>query len=410
MNAVTQSLRAAAPRLPLPGSPELDELLAALATGASERDATRTLPFEQIALVRKSRLGALRLRKEEGGGGLSLRELLSVVIRLGEADPNVAHILRNHFGFVERFTLPSSGDRHLRWARLVAGGDIVGLAMTEMNARNVGGVEFETRLTREGDSHRLNGTKYFSTGSIFADYVLVRVQDEGGRYVSAVIPSVREGLALDDDWDGMGQRLTGTGTTRLANVRVAAEELIFDDESDGVGFGRPYHGSYSQLFLTAIVAGVVRAAAAEAAALVKKRARTFSFAPTERPVDDPILQQTVGEISAAAFAAEAAVLAAADALDRAVASRVDGRPALDAAHDGALAAAKAKIVVDELAIRSGAAVFDAGGASATKKSHNLDRHWRNARTLASHNPAAYKARSVGQHLVTGEPLPLTGFF
>jgi alkylation response protein AidB-like acyl-CoA dehydrogenase len=410
MNVVTQSLRAAAPRLPYPGSPELREILAAIGEGASERDASRTLPFEQIDLIRKSRLGALRLRKEEGGGGLTLRELLSVVILLGEADPNVAHILRNHFGYVERFTLPSKGDAHVRWARLVAGGEIVGLAMTEMNSRNVGGVEFETRLTRDGDGYRLNGTKYFSTGSIFSDYVLIRAQDEDARYVSAIVPTGREGLTLEDDWDGVGQRLTGTGTTRIDDVSVSAEELIFDDASDGVGFGRPYHGSYSQLFLTAIVAGIVRAAVRDAAALVKKRARTFSFAPAETPVDDPILQQAVGEISAAAFAAEAAVLAAADALDRAVASRVEGRPDLGLAHDGALAAAKAKIIVDELAIRSGAAVFDAGGASAAKKSANLDRHWRNARTLASHNPAAYKARSVGLHLIKGDALPITGFF
>lgn len=76
MNAVTQSLRVAAPRLPCLGSPELAELLAAIAEGASERDATRTLPFEQIDLIRKARLGALRVRKEEGGGGVTLRELL----------------------------------------------------------------------------------------------------------------------------------------------------------------------------------------------------------------------------------------------------------------------------------------------------------------------------------------------
>jgi alkylation response protein AidB-like acyl-CoA dehydrogenase len=106
----------------------------------------------------------------------------------------------------------------------------------------------------------------------------------------------------------------------------------------------------------------------------------------------------------------AAVLAAADALDRAAASRIDGAPDLDAAHEGALAAAKARVVVDELAIRAGSAVFDAGGASSTKAGANLDRHWRNARTLATHNPAAYKSRSVGQHLISGERLPLTGLF
>lgn len=410
MNAIAPALRAATPRLPVPGSPELADLLAGVAEGASERDAARTLPFAQIDLLRAARFGALRLRTEDGGAGLTLRELLSVVIALAEADPNVAHIVRNHFGFVERFTLPSTGDRHRRWARLVADGAIVGLAMNEINARNVGGVTFDTRLAKRGDAYVLNGVKYFSTGSIFSDYVQVRAQDEAGRFVSAIVPAGRDGVTLVDDWDGVGQRLTGTGTTRLENVPVGADEVIFDDESGGVGFGRPYHGSHSQLFLTAIVAGIIRNAAADAAELVRTRKRSFSFAPAERPSDDPILQQAVGEIASAAFAAEAAVLAAADALDRTVASRVGGVPDIDVAHEGALAAAKAKVTVDALAIRAGAQVFDAGGASATKRSANLDRHWRNARTLASHNPAAYKARSVGQHLVTGERLPLTGFF
>ncbi|MFL1874275.1 hypothetical protein ACIKT0_03465 [Hansschlegelia beijingensis] len=68
------------------------------------------------------------------------------------------------------------------------------------------------------------------------------------------------------------------------------------------------------------------------------------------------------------------------------------------------------MIVDELAIRSGSRIFDVGGATSTRRSANLDRHWRNARTLATHNPAAYKARGVGQHLISGERVPLTGFF
>ena len=51
-----------------------------------------------------------------------------------------------------------------------------------------------------------------------------------------------------------------------------------------------------------------------------------------------------------------------------------------------------------------------GGASATKRSFNLDRHWRNARTLASHNPGTYKARAIGDHVINGTPLPINGFF
>jgi alkylation response protein AidB-like acyl-CoA dehydrogenase len=104
------------------------------------------------------------------------------------------------------------------------------------------------------------------------------------------------------------------------------------------------------------------------------------------------------------------VLAAADALDAASqAFTVDpsnSGPALNAA----LASSKAKVVVDELTIRSGSLLFDAGGASATKKADNLDRHWRNARTLASHNPGAHKARAIGEYAINGTPLPAKGFF
>lgn len=80
------------------------------------------------------------------------------------------------------------------------------------------------------------------------------------------------------------------------------------------------------------------------------------------------------------------------------------------AIQAALAAAQAKVVVDDLAIKSGALLFDAGGASAAKRSDNLDRHWRNARTLASHNPVAHKNRAIGDFELNGTPLPAQGFF
>jgi alkylation response protein AidB-like acyl-CoA dehydrogenase len=76
----------------------------------------------------------------------------------------------------------------------------------------------------------------------------------------------------------------------------------------------------------------------------------------------------------------------------------------------ALAAAKAKSVVDELAIRAGSMLFDVGGASATKQGANLDRHWRNIRTLASHNPAIYKTRAIGDYEINDTLPPPSGFF
>ena len=36
-------------------------------------------------------------------------------------------------------------------------------------------------------------------------------------------------------------------------------------------------------------------------------------------------------------------------------------------------------------------LFEVGGSSAVTERYRLDRHWRNARTLASHNPVIYRS-------------------
>ncbi len=236
----------------------------------------------------------------------------------------------------------------------------------------------------------------------------MRAVTPDGTLASAIVPATREGVELVDDWDGFGQRLTGTGTTFLHNVRVEADEVVFDTE--GAFYSQAYIGAVPQLILTAINAGILRAILRDATALVRRRERSFVHASAELPAEDPILQQTVGQIASSAFAAEATVLAAADALDLLDTVRESGKPDLDATHEASLRASKAKVVVDELVIRAAGLLLDVGGASATKQAYNLDRHWRNARTLASHNPTTYKARAVGDHAINGTLLPVSGFF
>jgi alkylation response protein AidB-like acyl-CoA dehydrogenase len=392
-----------------PHSPQLEALLNRIAESASERERERILPYEAVDLIRRARLGALRLPTQAGGAGSTIRELFEVVIRLGEADANVAHILRNHFSVVERLVRSPKDDQHGQWQKAVADGAIIGLAATELETPKVGDVKPNTTLTPDGDNYLLNGTKYYSTGTLYSDYVLVRAADTTGATGATLIPVKREGVELIDDWDGLGQRLTATGTTHFRNVRVNREEVVFD--APDVGYGIPYSNTFAQLFLTAINAGIARAILRDATALVRSRKRTFYYAPSEIPTDDPLLQQTVGQIAAGAFAAEAVVLAAADALDIATdAFDVGAENAVEAAHKAALLSAKAKIVADEFAIRGGSLLFDVGGASATKKVTNFDRHWRNARTLSSHNPTTFKARSIGQYEISGTPLPAKGFF
>jgi alkylation response protein AidB-like acyl-CoA dehydrogenase len=390
-------------------SSDLEILLKQVAEGESERERDRILPHHVVDLIRRARLGALRLPTSAGGAGSSIRELFEIVIRLGEADANVAHILRNHFSVVERLVRRPKDDQSRQWQQAVADGAIIGLATTELDSPQVGNVTPSTTFTPDGDDYSLNGTKYYSTGTLYSDYVLVRAADPLGRLGAAIIPVKREGVELIDDWDGLGQRLTATGTTHFRNVRVKRQEIVFD--APDAGYGVPYSNTFAQLFLTAVVAGIARATLRDATELVRSRKRTFYYAPSETPTDDPVLQHTVGQIASGAFAAETVVLAAAAALDIATDAFDAGAPnAAEAAHEAALLSAKAKIIADDFAIRGGGLLFDVGGASATKKVTNFDRHWRNARTLSSHNPTTYKARSIGQYEISDTPLPAKGFF
>lgn len=392
-----------------PGSPRLAELLAEIGAESAVRERDRIAPYAQIDLLRAARFGALRVPEEYGGAGTSLRETFRLVMALASFDSNVAHILRSHFAFVEQTLRATDAEQRERWLRRAAEGTIVAGAATELGSHKVGAESFDTRLRRDSEGTlRLNGVKYYSTGSLYADELLYIAVDEDEQIVSVIVPAEREGVTLEDDWDGLGQSLTGTGTTRLEQVVVEPEEVL---ERNALGKGGPVKRfGVLQLYITAVVAGATRNAANDAITLVRGRAgRPFAHAAAS-PAEDPLLQEVVGEMVSAAYAAEAIVLRAAEAQDAEADSVVDGLPDQELADRAALEAAEAKIAVDQIALASTARLFDLGGASATKREKNLDRHWRNVRTLSTHNPLLHKALAVGDKALNGTPLPPNWFF
>jgi alkylation response protein AidB-like acyl-CoA dehydrogenase len=389
-------------------SPRLAELLAQIGAESAVRERDRIAPYAQIDLLRAARFGALRVPREYGGAGTSLKETFRLIMALASVDSNVAHILRSHFAFVEQTLRETNPGQRERWLRRAAAGTIVAGAATELGSHKVGAESFDTRLRRDADGTlRLDGVKYYSTGSLYADELLYIALDEEEKIVSVIVPADRAGVTLEDDWDGLGQRLTGTGTTRLEDVAVGPDEVIEHDEPEG---GPTKRFGVLQLYITAVIAGATREAANDAIVLVRSRAgRPFAHAAAD-PAEDPLLQEVVGEMVSAAYAAEAIVLRAAEALDAEADSVVDGLPDPVLADRAALEAAEAKIAVDQIALASTARLFDLGGASATKREKNLDRHWRNVRTLSTHNPLLHKAQAVGDEALNGAPLPPNWFF
>jgi alkylation response protein AidB-like acyl-CoA dehydrogenase len=390
------------------GSPQLQELTDYIAAGAIERDEQDELPYTAVAAVKRARLGGLRLPVEAGGGGATLKQLFEVFIELAAADPNVPHIMRIHFGFVESL-LRSTRPEDRRWLERVAEGDLFGSASTEIDApAGSSAYEYTTTITRTSGGLRLNGVKHYTTGNLYMDWLTVGATDVDGGKVQLIIPADRPGVERPNDWDGFGQRFTGSGTTRFDNVEVYPEDYFRAGRSrDDTPL--PYPSTFFHVNLNATIAGILRRVARDAADLVRSKRRPFYHAPSDVPTEDPILQYSVGLLASQAFAAEALVLNVAEALAQAYAAHGTPEEA-ELSLRASLLNAKAKVVIDELANRAASELFDVGGASLIRRGAHLDRHWRNIRSVAAHNPKTLKAVAVGRYEINGTPLPNQGFF
>src|SRR5690606_4514951 len=105
------------------------------------------------------------------------------------------------------------------------------------------------------------------------------------------------------------------------------------------------------------------------------------------PRQDPLVQRVIGRLGSLAFATEALVDAVSRLLEEVwQAHRAGGAtPEQYAAAD--IRTYEAQQIVIAQVLEATTLLFEVGGASASSAARRLDRHWRNARTLASHNPA-----------------------
>ncbi len=366
-----------------------------IGAGAIEREQQRQLAFDAVNLLRDAGFSALRVPQVHGGAGISLPVLFGLLIDLAEADSNLPQIVRAHFGFVEGRLASRDAASQDYWFAKVVAGQLWGAAMAERSDSSTNSVS----LAAAEDGWRLNGEKYYCTGTIYADWVAaVAMHDKD--FFSVVVAVDAPGVTRIDDWDGFGQRLSGSGTTRFDNVAVPAEHVLRRFKP-GELRAESYISSFYQLFHLATLAGIARAALRDATEFVQGRTRAFGVPGQSSPKDDPLVQRVIGRLSSLAYASETLVLATAQVLEN-----VHQAELTETAHEADYVEAdirtfQAQQLVLEQVLEATTLLFEVGGASATSQARRLDRHWRNARTLASHNPAIYRERALGNYYLNG---------
>ncbi|MEU9444087.1 SfnB family sulfur acquisition oxidoreductase [Streptomyces sp. NPDC048304] len=367
--------------------------------GAGARDAERRLPRAEVERLSASGLLAVTVPAEHGGADVSALTLAEIFRLLASADGSLAQIPQSHFVYVNVIRRQGTEEQRKFFFAEVLAGRRFGNAQSEAGTKHV--QDIRTRLEPRPDrSYVLTGVKHYATGALFADWIPVLARAEDENLHVAYVPRDAPGVSVVDDWDGMGQRTTASGTVRLDAVPVPADHVL----PHHLTFRGPQlHGALAQLLHAAIDAGIAGGALAEAAEFVRTKSRPWFESGAETAAEDPLLIQRFGELAVQLRASEALLREAARTVDSARADLTD-----DSAAEASIAVAAAKAHAAHAAVEVTGALFEVAGTRSALNSLNLHRHWRDARTHTLHDPARWKIQHIGRYVLNGTRPPRHG--
>jgi SfnB family sulfur acquisition oxidoreductase len=376
---------------------------ASLTDGVIERDRAGSVPWGELVALDASGLLGITVPAAQGGPELSPVVLAEVIRTIAAVDPAIAQVPQAHFLFLDVLaTMGSLAQRQRLFADVLAGARL-GNGLAERGGQHA--QDLKTRLRRGPGGLRLDGRKYYCTGAISARWIGVTALDDADRLVLAFVERDAAGVQVDEDWNVMGQRATVSGSAVFDHVTVDPGLVIPYQQA----FEGPQQlGARSQLVHTAIQVGIAGGALTDAREFVRIRARPFFEAAragwADAAANDPHTIHRFGELATRVRAAEALLTAAAVTLEQV------GRQPRDAAEAarGSIAVAQAKAFASETATAVASDLFALAGASAADERYDLSRHWRNARTHASHDPVDWKYHHIGNYLLNDVPPPNHG--
>ena len=377
-----------------------------LGARASARDAERELPHEQVRVLKGSGLLALSVPREYGGVGAPATVITEVFRILADADPSLAQIPQSHYTFLEALRLQGTDEQKSFFYDVVRTGGLFANAQSERGPHPVD-VDATTLTARPG-GFLLSGTKFYSTGALFADWLIVRASLPDGSgdtptastpKALAFLPRDAAGVRIVDDWDGMGQRTTASGTVALDDVSVPAEHVVPFTPI----FAAPnVYGARAQLLHAAIDVGIATGALAEGIRQATK-ARPHFEAKVATAAEDPTLIQVAGELEVTVRGARALLAEAAREVDAAQADLTD-----DSAAAASVAVAVAKVAAARAALDASNQLFELGGTRSASATGNLSRYWRDARTHTLHDATRWKLQHIGRYALSGTKPPRHG--
>jgi alkylation response protein AidB-like acyl-CoA dehydrogenase len=337
-----------------------------LAERAADHDRAGVFPAADFDAIRAAGLLGLMVPARLGGTGASFADYAEVAMVLGAGNGATALVFNMHASvtgalaqtpddLVRALGVPESyfagRDRMLTAAR---DGALYGVATSERGAGS--------RLSALTTSYRpvaggfhLTGHKAFVSGAGFADGYLVAARAGDGKVSYFLVPA-GDGVTVEETWDSLGMRATGSQDVHL-DVTVPADALLGGMEGLTLLLAQVMP-QWLVASYAAVYVGVARGAIDAAVAHVNER--------NLRRL--PAVRARLGRADAAVAAARLAVLEAA--------RRVDAAPGDPETNRWVW---RAKLLAGETAMTVAASMLEAAGTAATRRGHPLERLFRDAR-------------------------------
>lgn len=196
----------------------------------ASNDKTNTVfPFENINELKQIGYHSLTIPKEYGGADISLVELLKYQEVIAKADGSTALGIGWHMGLIKHLSETRSWDE-MKFSALcdevVLNGALINSAASESGTGSpTRGGKPETIATKVENGWKLNGRKVFTTMSPILDFFVVTasVEDQVGNFL---VPRGIEGVLIEETWDSISMRGTGSHDLLLKEVIVPSENLV----------------------------------------------------------------------------------------------------------------------------------------------------------------------------------------
>lgn len=340
------------------------------AARAEAYDRSGAFPVDDFADLRAAGLLGLMVPAHLGGAGASFAEYAEVACELARGNGATALIFNMHAsvtGALGAVTDELAGalgvpDEALaakdRLLQAAAGGAWYAVAMSERGAGSRLS-QLSTVYESVDGGFRVKGAKTFVSGAGHCDGYLVAARSaEAPDLVSQfLVPAGLDGLTVEETWDSLGMRATGSHDLHLDDVVVPEQALLGGVEGLALVLAHllPHWmvASYAAVYV-----GVAQAAVDAAVAHV-----------TARGVADlPAVRARIGRADAAVAAARLAVAEAARRVDAAAGEPGTNRWVW-----------RAKLLAGTTAMEVAASMLEAAGTSASRRGHPLERLYRDAR-------------------------------